>query len=236
MTDGVLQEIAVVGAFRSGTNLMKWLIECSYHARCSFNQWSWKHGLPPTTLSAAGHGRPSVPLVIMVKEPVRQNVSLFRHWQRTRPHLLAGRSFSQFVRAELIVHDNSYGGRGPKYLFATPTDYWNAFYFSYLYWDDVVVTSLVVRLDELEGHTANVVSQIGVQLGLVRRTDFDPQLPMHKVRPSPDGRAAQLDAAERHSDALEVSEEDRRFILSRVSPAVFQRIFGREARALASGS
>jgi hypothetical protein len=220
-----LQDLTVVGVFRSGTNLMKLLLEDGFHVRCSFNQWAWKHGIPPTLFSGARHLRPAAPFVIMVKEPVHQNVSLFHHWRRTRPQLLGTRNFSQFIRTELIVHDNSFGGHGPKYAFPTPTDYWNAFYFSYLHWDDIAATSLIVRLDQLESDPSRVLGMLERKFSLARRRELPPVIPANKVRPSADGRSAQVDSMELHSSAFEVSPEDRDFILSRASAVILDRLF-----------
>ena len=220
-----LEEIIVVGAFRSGTNLMKWLLESNFHVQCSFNRWWWKHCLPPTLVAPGQHLRPAAPLLIMVKEPVRHNVSLFSHWKRTRPGLLGEQDFSQFIRSELIVHDNSYGGKGPKYLFPTPTDYWNAFYFSYTHWDDIAPASELVRLDQLESQAADILRRVAAKFSLQPRATFSPQIPTNKVRPSPDGRSALVDPALTQNDSFEVSAADRDFIASRVSRRVADRLF-----------
>jgi hypothetical protein len=204
---------------------MKLMLERAFHVRCSFNEWFWKHGLPPTLMSHDRHLRPTAPLVVMIKEPVHQNVSLFRHWQRTRPDLLGSKDFSQFIRSELIVHDNSFGGKGPKYLFPTPTDYWNAFYFSYLHWEDVAETSQIVRLDHLETRIAQTLALLERRFSLTDRPNFLPEIPSNKVRPSPDGRPVQLEPVEQQSNEFEISRIDRDFIESRVSRAVFESLF-----------
>jgi hypothetical protein len=225
MTQAGLSDVIVVGAFRSGTNVMKLLLEQCFHARCLFNQWGWKHAPAPTLVAACGHLRPATPLVIMVKEPLSQNVSLFRHWQRTRPSLIGERSFAEFIRCEFVVHDNSFGGRGPKYIFPTPTDYWNQFYFSYMFWDDIRPASLLVRLDHLESDAAQVLAQLEQRFSLVRRDGVAPVIPRNRIRPSADGVPARLDPSEQQSNPLEMTAVDRAFILSRVSRIVFDRIF-----------
>jgi hypothetical protein len=225
-------DVMVVGAFRSGTNLMKHLLEENFDVRCSFNAWGWKHALAPTMVSPStpGHLFPTQPLIVIVKEPVQQNVSLFHHWTRTRSGLVGGRTFADFIRSEFLVHDNSYGGRGPKYLFPTPTDYWNQFYFSYLFWDDIAPRRQLVRLDALERDPRGVLERLEASLALIRRPGFDPAIPAAPLVPTADGRRAVMDPTRRRRDELEMSAEDRAFILSRVSPIVSDRLAGNPGR------
>ena len=222
-------DVLVVGAFRSGTNLMKHLLEHGFNVKCSFNAWGWKHALAPTLVSQStpGHLFPALPLIVMVKEPVQQNVSLFNHWARTRPSLVGQRTFSQFIRSELLVHDNSFGGRGPRYLFPTPTDYWNQFYFSYLFWEDIASRRQLVRLEALESDPASVLTHLERTFSLVRRPGFEPTIPRNKLMPSPDGRPTQTHPEQRHSVAIEVGADDRSFIASRLSPVVLDAIYQR---------
>lgn len=216
----------MVGAFRSGTNLMKLLLETNYHVSCVFNRWGWKHALAPTLVTRSGHAHPELPMIVMAKEPVQHNVSLYRHWIRTRPGLVGQRSFSEFVRSEIIVHDNSFGGRGPKYLFQTPTDYWNQYYFSYVFWDDMSPKQVFVRVDSLEAHPVQVLAQLAAQFSLRRRVDSDIRIPDKKVVPSADGAPARVNPAETIQRPMEVTEADRTFIESKVSRVVCERLFG----------
>jgi hypothetical protein len=218
----------VVGTFRSGTNLMKHLLEENFEVRCSFNAWGWKHALAPTLLSPSnpGHLFPALPLIVMVKEPVRQNVSLFHHWVRTRPGLVGGRTFPDFIRSEFLVHDNSHGGRGPKYLFPTPTDYWNQFYFSYLFWADAAPRLQVVRLEELASDPATVLDNLERTFSLSRRPSFKPVIPRNRLMPTPDGAQSRLHPSEAQGGTeFEVDAGDREFILARASPIVLGAVY-----------
>ncbi len=222
-----LPEVMVIGTFRSGTNLMKHLLEENFEVKCSFNAWGWKHALAPTLMSPSSpaHLYPTLPLIVMVKEPVQHNVSLFHHWTRTRPGLLGGRTFAQFIRSELLVHDNSYGGRGPKYLFPTPTDYWNQFYFSYLFWEDAAPRRRLVRLEQLESDAASVLHILEQSLSLRRRPTFNPVIPRNRLVPTSDGVPSRLHPSEMHRAESTLSSEDRAFILARASPLVLGAVY-----------
>lgn len=222
-----LLDIMVVGTFRSGTNLMKHLLEENFAVKCSFNAWGWKHAPAPTLVSPSspGHLFPTLPLIVMVKEPVQQNVSLFHHWTRTRPGLVGGRAFGEFIRSDFLVHDNSYGGRGPKYLFPTPTDYWNQFYFSYVFWDDGAPRLKLVRLEQLENDTMSVLESLERTFMLSRRPSFNPVIPRNRLIPTPDGQQSRVHPSEMHRANFAVSSEDRAFILTRASPIVLDAVY-----------
>jgi hypothetical protein len=220
-------DVLVVGAFRSGTNLIKHVLEQNYHVKCSFNSWGWKHALAPTRVSEsnASHLHPTTPLIVMIKEPVQQNVSFFNHWSRTRPGLIGRRTFAEFIRSEFLVHDNSYGGKGPKYLFPTPTDYWNQFYFSYIFWEGVAPMRRLVRLEHLESDAPMVLAQLERAFSLTRRPSFDPVIPSDRVMPTPDGAQTRLHPSGTYLGGFEASPEDRAFILSRASPLVLGAVY-----------
>jgi hypothetical protein len=220
-------DVMVVGTFRSGTNLMKHLLEENFEVKCSFNAWGWKHALAPTLMSPSspGHLYPTLPLIVMVKEPVRQNVSLFQHWTRTRPGLLGGRTFAQFIRSEFLVHDNSHGGRGPKYLFPTPTEYWNQFYFSYIFWEDAAPRRRLVRLEQLESDAASVLRSLEETFPLRRRSTFNPVIPPNRLIPTPDGTPSRLHPSEMHRAEFAPTSEDRDFILAKASPLVLGAVY-----------
>lgn len=236
MSESLLSDVLVIGAFRSGTNLMKLLLETGYHVRCVFNQLGWKHALAPTLVARASHSHPELPMVVMVKEPVQHNVSLYRHWRRTRPGLVGQRSFSEFIRSELVVHDRCFGGRAPKYLFATPTDYWNQYYFSYIFWDDVAPSTVLVRLDQLQRHPEQVLAGLEAKFSLRRRVDGCIRIPDGTVAPSADDSPSRVNPADPDQESFEVPEADRTFIESRVARVVFERIFGSSLVSAVSGS
>ena len=70
-----LQTVLVVGTFRSGTNLMKHMLETHFRAKVVFSEWFWKHGLPPTSIKCPIPD--DVPIVVMTKDPVSLNESLY---------------------------------------------------------------------------------------------------------------------------------------------------------------
>lgn len=211
--------ILVVGTFRSGTNLLKWLLQEHYRVKVVFSKWFWKHGVPPTRMFARTHLSPPVPIIVLSKDPVAHNLSLYRFWKARRPELDVGRNISEFVRKELIVYDSSYGARAPHYLFNTPTDYWNQFNYAYLNWPDISGRVHFVRYDELAAETESALATIADRYKLRRRSSGRIVLPDHEIMPSPD--RGLMTTGEPVAQGREMlPEDDVKFILSRAHAGV----------------
>ncbi len=215
--------INIVGVFRSGTNLLKTTLETHYTVRPVFSHWHWKHGLPPTLPKAGWYAAPPVPMVVISKAPEEVNVSLHRFWDRTRPELGQGVSFSDFIRRDFIVYDNSFKPFGPQYRYTTPTDYWNKFHYAYVHWPALEGRIHFLRYEDFVGDTDRTLRQLADTLGLRRRSTGEIRLPDRAILPSSDKRKAQLGAAVIKTNS-QISDEDRAFIHSQTLNEVAARL------------
>ena len=182
--------VLVVGTFRSGTNLMKWMLESHYGTEVHFSRWFGKHGLPPTSIL-----RPipdDVPIVVMTKDPVKLNASLYSFWQKRRPELSVGDNFEDFITQPLVVYDNTDGQLRPQYRFATPTDYWNQYHFSWTHWREVSARLNFVKLEDLLADPVLVMDSLEARLDLAAPLTRERLLPDQPVLPSSDGKAATI--------------------------------------------
>lgn len=178
-----LRKVLVVGTFRSGTNLTRYCLQRFFRTDSVFNEWFWKHGVPPT-----GIQRPipsDVPIVVMSKDPCEVNVSLYRFWQARRPELAIGNSLSEFIRRRVVVYDNSRANIDPKYYYLTPTEYWNQFYYSWLNWAEVETQRVFLRCEDLLSAPDKHLSAIAERFGLERRLDGPITLPDGRIGPTP---------------------------------------------------
>jgi len=76
LSNDPLAKITVVGAFRSGTNYVQYLLERNFNCAPVIDAHGWKHGLirPPYRSDAL-----SIPVVAVVKNPFAFLVSLFNY-------------------------------------------------------------------------------------------------------------------------------------------------------------
>lgn len=126
----------MVGTFRCRTNAVNKCLVDQVDVEVTFNEWFWKHGLPPTGIQC--QIPLSVPIVVMSRSPPNFQESLYPFWLHRQPNLRAGRDISKFIRSELFVYVNSNGDFStPMYCYRSPTDYWNQFCFAWLIWHDV---------------------------------------------------------------------------------------------------
>ncbi len=130
----VLTKIAVIGALRSGTNFLKYLLEHNFLVSADFNAFGWKHSGVPVLGSNSALDYPDVPLAYIVKNPYAFAVSLHRYHQRISTHgdrvsISGSEGWSAFLTNPIVIFDSQLAG-SPQMRFANPMQYWN-----FLYWN-----------------------------------------------------------------------------------------------------
>jgi len=204
-------KILVVGTFRSGTNAMKACLEEYFDVDVTFNEWFWKHGLPPTGIQ--NPVPPDVPIVVMVKSPFAFHESLYPFWQHRRPKLDSGPDVSSFARKELQVFDVSgFDLSRPKYWYRWPIEYWSQFYFSWLSWTEVRPRCQFVRYEGLESDTEREILGLAERFQLRRRKPGPISLPSERVGPHV--------PTERRGKRYFLNEADKQWIRERVNTLV----------------
>lgn len=173
--------LMIVGPFRSGTNVMLETLNRNYYCTPAFNQYFWKHCLPPH--SAGGIIPPEVGVVCMVRNPVEWNRSIFKFWHVRRKELTPALEISKFIREPLIVYDNSNSIYDIRYHFISPTDYWNKYYYAWTFWKKIRNQLLFVRLEDFETQTESVLKSIERKFLLQRKSSWSPDLPSVRLGP-----------------------------------------------------
>ena len=205
------QKVLVVGVFRSGTNAMKACLEEYFDVDVTFNEWFWKHGLPPTGIQNSVP--PEVPIIVMVKSPFAFHESLYPFWQHRRPNLDSGPDVSSFARKELHVFDISGGDLSrPKYWYRWPVEYWSQFYFSWLSWTEVRPRCQFVRYESLESDTEREILSLAERFNLRRKKPGPISLPGERVGPHV--------PTERGGERFVLNEADKQWIRERVNMLV----------------
>lgn len=126
--------VAVVGALRSGTNYLKFLLEQNYEVTAASNAFGWKHAGVPVMAGDSGLAYPDIPLAYIVKNPYAFVVSLSRYHQRKvklghEISVEGGVDFASFLTNPITIFDSQLAGT-PKLRFANPVQYWN-----FIYWN-----------------------------------------------------------------------------------------------------
>lgn len=129
-----LPAVTVMGALRSGTNYLKFLLEANYFVRADFVSFGWKHGGVPVLPTGGPVPYPNVPLLYIVKNPHAFALSLHRYHRRKREQghaisLVAADSWEDFLISPIEIFDSQLAG-SPRMRFANPIQYWN-----FIYWN-----------------------------------------------------------------------------------------------------
>src|ERR1700722_3695001 len=122
--------IRVIGPPRSGTNLIKYLIEKHTDLSCWFNYGWWKHAIIPPLMQHDSTVADATPTIIPFRDPVTQMASFYKAARQGRTVLSGGKDLQSFLRSSIEMSTNE----DYKYLYSSPVDYWTQFYFSALNW------------------------------------------------------------------------------------------------------
>lgn len=218
------KEVQIYGPFRSGTNLMKLIIEDNYRCKAYFNKYWWKN-MPAPTLFENRRGKVSsykadFRKIIMLREPSALCYGFFKHWRKTRPALLKNLTFGEFIRAPFIVHDNSFGNLAPKYYYENPLAYINQYCISWLTWEDASKNIQYINLLALTENTAETLNKIAEAFNLKLVQNAALSIPMNEVLPSSDLEKSAISMPRIESERFELEDEDSEFIMFKLEPSV----------------
>jgi hypothetical protein len=200
MSTSVHKNLMVVGTFRSGTNVMLETLKRNYFSAPAFNQYFWKHCLPPHCEEE--QIKIDVGIICMIRNPIDWNRSIYKFWHVRRKELLPPLELSKFIKEPLIVYDNSKGLTGIRYHFNSPTDYWNKYYFAWAFWEKIREQLVFVRLEDFEMQTESVLKIIEEKFCLQRKPSWLASLPVQRVGPFVPESLSKLDTKLHASDEI----------------------------------
>lgn len=146
------------GAFRSGTNYIKALLELNLDVELVALQGGWKHA-PPSD--------PPWPIIGVVRLPNPWVAAVWRFVQLGgRKHITCGETWHSFLRQPIIVTD---GEREdiPSFPYRSPPDYWNTMTRS-------LIPHTLIRYEDAVRDPERVCNEIAEILGLPRKGVFIP--------------------------------------------------------------
>lgn len=177
------QRVKVHGIFRSGTNLAKYILLDQFDCEVTFNESGHKHlplpYLPHEKLSS------ELPVVVCIKHPLANLVSLFRYAQSVDfLHFECGKTWDTFLREKFIIRMNSDMSQA-AHRFNNPVDYWNSFYYNALSLPSHRL--FVMKYEDLLADPDREVSRLAGHFAQVSRHSSSFSLPESVMAKSKDG-------------------------------------------------
>lgn len=209
-------ELVVGGAFRSGTNYLRFLLERNFRCRVRYHAFGWKHAPVPIVNRSATFALPRLPLLFVIKDPYALCVSLYDYWRQHRRNFQAAESWPEFLRSRFIVFDRD-PARSPQLRFANPVQYWNQLYWNLAFLPEGRFRAFGLRYEDLLADPEATLRPVATRLGLVRRKGpFErPARVLQRMR---DGRAGWRNAA-LTDEPFDDSHYRQRLYLARYAPA-----------------
>jgi len=221
--------VAVVGAFRSGTNYLQYLLETNFRCRVVPNAHGWKHA--PVAISLRRSRRiwdGRVPIIAVMKPPLAFLQSVFRYHLEVGRNIAAPKEWSAFLEAPFSIF-NGRRGRTPELSFANPVEYWNCLYLNLTTLPEPAFRCRLIRYDRLTDAPEQQVEDLAKFAGLRRRSGPF-RLPEGPLRRGPrawtrriTGRSTEVapnpgEAARNRMPLPEFTETQRQSVLARVHP------------------
>ena len=160
------KQLKLFGAFRSGSNYLRSLLELNYDVRVLSGIGGFKHAPVPAVFEGEEFRPFPWPILATVKDPYAWLVSMWRYVNDVgAKHTIHGSSWGAFLTEPLIVFQAKLDGF-PKYRFANPVDYWNAISYNLLSLPDA--SRRIVRYEDVLEAPERECAAVATQFGLER--------------------------------------------------------------------
>lgn len=128
-----MKEICIHGAFRSGTNFMRAILESNYWCTTYFDAFGWKHDFYPIVSKSSNIKYPKMSSVFISKNPYSLLYSIFQYCSQTDHNITSHTSdgISGFIRSPIIIHDGKRSDT-PQLFFSNPIEYYSSYHWNLL--------------------------------------------------------------------------------------------------------
>lgn len=233
-------KLAVMGAFRTGTNYIRFLLEKNFACRILYDAYGWKHAGVPIWTRYSQLAYPSLPVVYVYKHPASFVASLFGYHTTVKRNISAPFEWEAFLRSPLVIFDSKLGSSS-QLRFSNPVQYWNFIYWNLSHLPEDRFRSVGLSyesvLDDPEGQMSEVARQLSLKR--ISATFEVPEQKMarlndrHGLDPNKAVTDQVFDPAryDKQNYLRRYSEADLDFLLSEADPHLMQR-FGYQVEAL----
>jgi hypothetical protein len=163
-------QVAVMGAFRTGTNYVRFLLEQNFQCRILYDAYGWKHGGVPVVTRYSGLAYPSIPVVYVVKHPAAFITSLYDYFIDKNRNIAAPTDWASFLREPLVIFDSK-PEESSQMRFANPMQYWNFIYWNLSTLPAARFQSFGLRYETVLENPQGEIGRVAEALGLHRKSE-----------------------------------------------------------------
>ncbi len=158
-------QVAVMGAFRTGTNYVRFLLEKNFDCRIVYDAYGWKHGGVPVLTRYSGLTYPAVPVVYVVKHPASFITSLYDYFRDVNRNIIAPTDWEAFLRSPLVIFDSK-PESSSQMRFSNPMQYWNFIYWNLAHLPTERFRSAGLRYESVLENPKQEIGKVAQALGL----------------------------------------------------------------------
>lgn len=174
---------------RSGSNLLKALIEKNYEAEILINKMIWKHGIYQISFFDNQTTELNLDVLVTVKNPFAQLYSLWKLSQEDGQDSVKMRydSFDDFL-TNPYVHTQTLGDyKSPEFKFKNPIEYYNTVNWHYTHLNLNFRKNYIFRYEDLIGNPEYQLEQFS-KVSKIKRISVDFYFPESKMNRLWDGQ------------------------------------------------
>lgn len=174
------RQLALMGAFRTGTNYVRYLLEKNFECKVSFDAYGWKHSGVPIFSRHSKFSYPKMPVVYVYKHPAAFVVSLYNYFLQVNKNIMASTEWEEFLRKPFVIYDLKSEG-SPQMRFSNPVQYWNFIYWNLSNLPVDRINSEGLRYESVLENPEFEVGSVASRLGL-RRNSLPFSVPEGRLR------------------------------------------------------
>lgn len=161
-------KIKVFGAFRTGTNYLRALIEWNYPVEVVYNTiGGWKHGVVTSEYLDVLYEN-NLHCIGVVKDPLATLRSIYNYYVSAGLNIRASKEWPDFLYSRFIIFDSGRNKRRTEYRYANPVEYWNAMTWSILAGavknPDIF---MLIKYEDLLIDPVNTIEKVMKKFGLI---------------------------------------------------------------------
>jgi hypothetical protein len=219
-----MKKVRVIGVPRSGTNLVKYLIETNTDIRCYFNKGWWKHAIIPPLMTQLESIIDEIPTLIMFREPLRQIASFYKFARKGRGAISGSSDFRTFIASPIRM----IAARDFKYYYGSPVEYWTQYYYAAIEWGSK--QKFYVDLEELQV-SPSIIGDIVAEIFPQARETINAALPDRYL-----GRNRDIHVSEAWSyetdTTLDQENQQAALLVQQLSPDDYDKVLNVKVREL----
>lgn len=154
-------KVKIMGAFRSGTNYLKTILEWNTRIQVIFSsEGGWKHNVLNDEVSRAIKIL-NIPVIFVVKNPFALVKSIYIYKKNANKNIICGDDWNSYLEERFIIFRGENREETAELRFSSPFEYWNVANWSYLSFSKKNTgIAIIIKYEDIIENPVNAINKI----------------------------------------------------------------------------